>query len=686
MDHIGQFRHLDVILDTQDEGAYAPTEVASPMLDTHMTMLDAGNDQDAVLDSPQVAGVGTASDEIMMRRIRAELASVNAVQQSLSRLNNRVDALESASFSHVPIEEIHDRFEIADYRLLDAEGKIEELEKTKTILENELRLLQDRVSQASQVNADTLERFDGMDQRVLDLEASAPPSARRPWSIEVVLLPWGRALKGIWTADFDSSLYSTPFESSSGSVSNTQSASEGLDLDAQGSDDRLWAKACGPSQSIAGIVFDRLRSRGLIKTVWLKSNNSRHVHDVVATALDDFATASPAALDAPAGLRTCFVPLRKVHKSSRLRFLPSSELGTPEFWSADSLEANIFMKAPRIGLRRLFVTIPAAYFQHDEGVTWQKLRELPRFHDGDEASSVREGDAREACWAWDSRLDPIIDPSLSAVSNPSAHSSFVSHLLSPKSTLHHDLDGDGFDSESESNSSPAPGSPHSDTDDAHALRPTPSPLTPISASSHYNITTHAATAPPALRRTSSLPQTQLPPPLPAFAKRQVASFDTRPSAPPIPLRKRRRLSPRAESFPSTLPLSDLPDTAFDEEAFDNEPLVTSAPPGADTLLLWALTPRRSHSPRSFAAVPDPALAKVELGVGMELGLGLGLAVKPRRSSVENVYATPYSCAQPDFESEGRGGGIDVDVDVGPGPGPGAVAGPGDGTGAVVGGV
>ena len=212
-----------------------------------------------------------------------------------------------------------------------------------------------------------------------------------------------------------------------------------------------------PSQGTAGIVYERLKSRGYVKTVELRSSNYHHIYDTITSAFSTLITETPIML------------LRKTHKSSRLHFLNSGHI---DLWSADHLE-RLFMKAPRIGLRRLFITTPSAYDQSSTGRSWQSIRELPRHEQSTSppTSFVSEADARESCWTWDSRLDLPLDSQ--STSSLSWHSSFDSHLLSPKSDFildaRSDASGDTNDAISEVSH-----------EGEFAQRPTPSPLTPVS--------------------------------------------------------------------------------------------------------------------------------------------------------------------------------------------------------------
>jgi hypothetical protein len=123
------------------------------------------------------------------------------------------------------------------------------------------------------------------------------------------------------------------------------------------------------------------------------------------------------------GLKASFIPLRKIHGSSRLRFLAKSEMITPALWTAEFLASSVIMRATG-GLKRLFITHRESYLQRNgpdcPSWTWPKLRQLRRAGAGDD---VEEADARESSWAVHSVLDaPPLSVNTSFGSQASHHS------------------------------------------------------------------------------------------------------------------------------------------------------------------------------------------------------------------------------------------------------------------------
>ena len=384
------------------------------------------------------------------------------VQNILRAYGQRIDVLENLSFSHVPADEFHEKLELFDGRLLDVEqwrGDHEESHVSEAAEaateQRHRRLLPIETSSFGSdgsydhnaamytdaavlatlaANAETGPRFDALESRILDLEYASLPSHNRPWHVQVVLLPWGPGLNGVWFSSAEATQHSlktntqaseewsgaqsapkVSFSSSSSGAWTTESIQAWAD-EAQ---DWLSPKACGPS----GTVFQRLASRGLVQEVSLTASDSRHVLNIITKAFGrilhrDDDKPNPPEANQYQGLRESFIPLRKIRKSSRLRFLGTAEMATSATWSARWFDSSVFMKV-NDGQRRLYITSPEAYLQSVGPVwTWQKIRKLP-LHDAseEEDSAKLSGVAIEACWSYNDRLDQSL----------SSHASFDSH-------------------------------------------------------------------------------------------------------------------------------------------------------------------------------------------------------------------------------------------------------------------
>nr|POE48107.1 hypothetical protein CFP56_01435 [Quercus suber] len=250
------------------------------------------------------------------------------VQHLLHSYNRRIETLENMSFSQRPMEEVQERLELFDGRLLDLEqwrGDHEHLQdhtstdsppsvepsttKRRRLLPTESCSFESGVSfdlnaaahteaavMATLVaNAETLPRIEALEGRIADLEDLSLPTFARPWQIEVVLLPWGRDIRGIWFSNEDSTQQSMrnstqvseewggacsapklSFKSSTSAAWTTESIQAWADE----ATDWLSPKACGPS----GTVFQRLASRGLVRDIVLTSSDSRHVLSTISSS------------------------------------------------------------------------------------------------------------------------------------------------------------------------------------------------------------------------------------------------------------------------------------------------------------------------------------------------------------------------------------------------------------------
>ena len=402
-----------------------------------------------------------------------------------ARMDNheqRLDQLENVSFSHPAIDQVQEAQEHLEDRVGNLEHRISDLETVQ--LANDAGSISTRRSVEQSFDSCTsvaasatpyteLSRVEALEAQVAELQAIAPPSYSRPWEVEVVILPFGPRLAGIWSAQDAITQVSR-----SGSVtprrSQTQTSSQVLGqarlvlherattwesslADFAGRDTSwLMAKACG----VGSKIDQRLRSRGLVRQIQIYGPDARDVEAAVLRAFgelpniicddpysqqDENTNAIPRQLRSFIGLQASWIPLRKVHKDSCLRFLTPAEMVTSSSWNVAFLSSSVAMR--HSGLRRLYVTQRDAYVQAFDGLstnwTWQKLRQLPRvYNDASDAGHTPEADAQEECWQYDARLDPPPTPHTSIQS--SFHSqiselSINSPACSPDHSFHEEL-------------------------------------------------------------------------------------------------------------------------------------------------------------------------------------------------------------------------------------------------------
>ncbi|KAH6661726.1 hypothetical protein EV126DRAFT_496630 [Verticillium dahliae] len=301
----------------------------------------------------------------------------------------RLDRLENVSFSAGGNDECHEKHDAMDLRVTDLEGRVEEVEKlmndnTSHGTARHLRqpAVDESMSSAVSVSTSATARISDASEvynHIQSLQSqlrhlqSFVPSCMHAWEVEVVFLPF--ALRRIWQERHDFKLEPTSSmdewtqlpNTNSTARSGTQSPYHGDWAASRRDYDWLLAKACG-AQSL---IDRRLRAE-----VWSKPCPSR------------------------------VLMLGASKRPSRLRWPHPAPWSHQPLWDVPFLN-SIIMRASE---RRLFITQSEAYLQdlhmHDQGWTWQRLREQPRVYPEKSASQdVPEADAHEECWAFTEQLD-----------------------------------------------------------------------------------------------------------------------------------------------------------------------------------------------------------------------------------------------------------------------------------------
>jgi hypothetical protein len=424
----------------------------------------------------------------------------------------RLEGLENASFPNSPVEDVADRIELLDVRVTDVEGTVDELNK-QLVLDDDASVDRRRLhrgqkmmgensvnssfmsnasgrTRASGVSTSSsaliaaaidrvelMSRVEALESKVTDIESVAGPSPARPWEVEVIVLPWGRDMRGIWES-VDSPMdahtrneqWAQPRSSFGKNRDDATAHSKKDQIGWNGETIQLWAEDTGDWKSARACnnrskVYKRLASRGLVFNVQIIGGTAKDVSDAMMTengdmirSLENMANPNSTRITSSGsfsdgggtmlGLRSPFVPLRKIHKESKLEFLSCEELLTPTLWTVDFLASSVVMK--RVGGQRtLFVTHPAGYLQSDQSCgadwTWAKLRQLPRVDHRQSSTEagvpqVLEANAKESCWEWDLRLDPPVSSYSSFSSLSSCHSTVQLHGTLTEQSLHADVE------------------------------------------------------------------------------------------------------------------------------------------------------------------------------------------------------------------------------------------------------
>lgn len=285
-------------------------------------------------------------------------------------------------------------------------------------------------------------RIEALEFRLGDLDNSLPPSAINPWEFEVIFLPYGLDMNRVWSRTGNSSTqrnaWNTQDTSSphmlTGALSQrffnkaaTENSWEHALEKSQPTSTVFSARACG----METVVDKRLRSRGLVRSIQVKGPDAQHVQFAMFEAFEDILHTMSSGISSPSkipkplrcyreALGASWIPLRKLHKDSQLRFLETSEMLTPTLWTASFL-AEVSMQQSNI--RRLYITNKDGYMQNgSEGWTWQKIRHLPLFNEASHSAASSDNgfqasrgfkpsqlQIHEPHWHWDERLDgPVV--------------------------------------------------------------------------------------------------------------------------------------------------------------------------------------------------------------------------------------------------------------------------------------
>ncbi|KAG7289786.1 hypothetical protein NEMBOFW57_006162 [Staphylotrichum longicolle] len=399
--------------------------------------------------APTVASTPKASPSQDRSVAGLDASAYRKLADRVDTHEQRLDRLDTTSFSVAGHEECHDKHEHTDLRVTELESRVDEVEK---ILNDNGSVVSSRragkqdggaddatasvvsVSTNATVlassRAEVYSQIQQLQAQVTQLQAAAMPSYTKPWELEVVFLPY--PLKGVWIEAKEFPAQRRSIGSNVDDWTQLPNTISRATPDPQSPKFQEWAGQ-GPESNwllprafAAGRVIDqRLKSRGLIKTVSVRGADARSVQLAIHAAFEDVLRISSTsdarsgfAPDYPLaeflGLRQAWVPLRKLHKDSRLRFLSPAEMATPALWDFTFLASSVVMKAT--GIQRLYITQPEAYLQDhplgyralEAGWTWQKLRQLSRVYPDSQSSTagdVPEADALEECWNWNDRLD-----------------------------------------------------------------------------------------------------------------------------------------------------------------------------------------------------------------------------------------------------------------------------------------
>ncbi|KAI2464454.1 hypothetical protein F4781DRAFT_72232 [Annulohypoxylon bovei var. microspora] len=424
----------------QDDEIPQEEDTVAPSMDHSM------DDGQTVANTPRSSGHGDVVGGHSLSPTRLHREGFRQLSDTVQGHEQRLDRLENPSISVAGHDACDERHDHSDLRITDLESRVEEVEKmindsSSQVSSHHIRRPGINESMSSAISVSTVgseciasraelySQLQALKSQLSQLQGlSSFPSYTRPWDVEVVFLPF--PLKNIWAESHD--FASQPLSSgingeadpwtqlpSSSSTSDPHSPDLSDWAGPESESEWLLARACAPNRTIE----QRLRSRGLVKNVAIRSPDARSVQQAISDAFGTiFRTFSRMQANVHhgstqhhrvakfLGLQSPWVPLRKIHRDARLRFLSPPEMVTPVTWDVPFLRSSVVMKAT--GVQRLFITHPEAYLQdqdaYDNGWNWQRLRELSRVYVDSQSQNsqiVPEADAMEDCWAWNDTLD-----------------------------------------------------------------------------------------------------------------------------------------------------------------------------------------------------------------------------------------------------------------------------------------
>lgn len=581
----------------------------------------------------------------------------------------RIDRLETVSF-HNDHEDCREQHEQSDLRVTELESRVEELEKTlndgSSVASSQYRRRRPAVdeSAASVVSVSTTAsgRTDRAElynelavlkAQLSHLQASSFPCYSKPWEVEIVFLPF--PLKGVWyeSREFPSQRVSGGSNVDADDWTQMPNSSSTLERHSPGTYEwvgpELQSEWLLPRACASGNVVDqRLRSRGLIKTIAVRSPDARSVQQAVSAAFGTlFRTMSRMQANVYhgstthhrvsrfLGLQQPWVPLRKIHKDSRLRFLSPPEMITPTSWDVSFLSSSVVMKAT--GVHRLFITQPEAYLQdedaYDNAWGWQRLRELSRVYPDSQTSQqdVPEADAMEDCWAWNDKLDD------QSSSQDSVHSLSLRQAAQPRLKSMTPSQQQFYASRS-------------------GLSPSLTASRSRAASPMITKERKSSIPRPVRVRTTSMPPTLPPFVSPSQGRLRIASTtfgNIRPH--PYERRSSPQLFYERRSSPQVLRASPGAVHALAKTNYRRSTRSPSVP----------LSARLRNTPRWSVSTPSPLLATMNIGEPFAVISSEGDVQAACRQTTPFYYATPYSNAPP-VETRSNRGMMEQDDDHGSG--------------------
>ncbi|PBP15602.1 hypothetical protein BUE80_DR013666 [Diplocarpon rosae] len=154
-----------------------------------------------------------ATEATLIPRLRHLVNNLSEYPTKIQNHETRLGLLENTTFHHPEIEDLHDADDRLDNRVCEIEERIRDVEKAQAAINDassvgsrQIESFDSRVSATSSamivsaMNRLDFSRLEALEAQIAELRAAALPSHSRPWEVEVVFLPFGSRLMGIWSS------------------------------------------------------------------------------------------------------------------------------------------------------------------------------------------------------------------------------------------------------------------------------------------------------------------------------------------------------------------------------------------------------------------------------------------------------------------------------------------------------
>ncbi|KAF4630442.1 hypothetical protein G7Y89_g7696 [Cudoniella acicularis] len=156
------------------------------------------------------------SDEKLVPRLRNIVDHIAHFPNTVRNHERRLDSLENGSFANPAVEDLQEGHNNLDLRISELEDRVGDVENAQAAQVETSSIGSQHVGDSFDSKVSTTSsamigaamdqvdssRIEALEAQVAELQAIAPPSHTRPWEVEVVFLPFGSNLMGLWSSQF----------------------------------------------------------------------------------------------------------------------------------------------------------------------------------------------------------------------------------------------------------------------------------------------------------------------------------------------------------------------------------------------------------------------------------------------------------------------------------------------------